>query len=254
MAEGEGWRPPRPCEAYRAEWELCRSAGHFLRHYYVHGERPACGQWRRDLASCREWEERRSAEAQADSLPPGPEGKPKVAWTGPNAMTGILMRNQGTEQPRRNTRRWPSACRGEQPWKAPALPTPGPGTSSPRTERNKCPPSQPLGLWCLFWCQPYSQPPCPTLSGLSQVRCQPSWRTHRLTSGSLSLTLCLAPQLKARAGPASPWGACPSPPLLRSLPLASAPSWSLEGSSQREGLPLPRPGKQRQPPHPWRVN
>ncbi|CAI9157473.1 unnamed protein product [Rangifer tarandus platyrhynchus] len=64
MAEGEGWRPPRPCEAYRAEWELCRSAGHFLRHYYVHGERPACGQWRRDLASCREWEERRSAEAQ----------------------------------------------------------------------------------------------------------------------------------------------------------------------------------------------
>ncbi|KAG5198989.1 UPF0545 protein C22orf39 homolog [Ovis aries] len=64
MAEGEGWRPPRPCEAYRAEWELCRSAGHFLRHYYVHGERPACGQWRRDLASCREWEQRRSAEAQ----------------------------------------------------------------------------------------------------------------------------------------------------------------------------------------------
>ncbi|XP_065760684.1 synaptic plasticity regulator PANTS isoform X4 [Muntiacus reevesi] len=97
MAEGEGWRPPRPCEAYRAEWELCRSAGHFLRHYYVHGERPACGQWRRDLASCREWEERRSAEAQVDSLPPGPEGKPKVAWAGPNAMTGILMRNQGTE-------------------------------------------------------------------------------------------------------------------------------------------------------------
>ncbi|XP_055405849.1 synaptic plasticity regulator PANTS isoform X3 [Bubalus kerabau] len=71
MAEGEGWRPPRPCEAYRAEWELCRSAGHFLRHYYVHGERPACGQWRRDLVSCREWEERRSAEAQ-QTLP---------AWT-----------------------------------------------------------------------------------------------------------------------------------------------------------------------------
>ncbi|XP_025122943.1 UPF0545 protein C22orf39 homolog isoform X2 [Bubalus bubalis] len=140
MAEGEGWRPPRPCEAYRAEWELCRSAGHFLRHYYVHGERPACGQWRRDLVSCREWEERRSAEAQtlpawtlldvqqrlehnlcpalelmggraerscegaelaglADSLPPGPEGKPRVAGAGPNAMTGILTRNQGTERP-----------------------------------------------------------------------------------------------------------------------------------------------------------
>ncbi|XP_032509765.1 UPF0545 protein C22orf39 homolog isoform X2 [Phocoena sinus] len=64
MAEGRGWQPPRPCEAYRAEWELCSSAGHFLRHYYVHGERPACGQWRRDLDSCREWEERRSAEAQ----------------------------------------------------------------------------------------------------------------------------------------------------------------------------------------------
>ncbi|XP_012390753.2 UPF0545 protein C22orf39 homolog isoform X1 [Orcinus orca] len=64
MAEGGGWQPPRPCEAYRAEWELCSSAGHFLRHYYVHGERPACGQWRRDLDSCREWEERRSAEAQ----------------------------------------------------------------------------------------------------------------------------------------------------------------------------------------------
>ncbi|XP_058388131.1 UPF0545 protein C22orf39 homolog isoform X2 [Diceros bicornis minor] len=58
-------QPPRPCEAYRAEWELCRSAGHFLHHYYVHGERPACEQWRRDLASCREWEERRSAEAQS---------------------------------------------------------------------------------------------------------------------------------------------------------------------------------------------
>ncbi|XP_068419483.1 synaptic plasticity regulator PANTS isoform X1 [Eschrichtius robustus] len=64
MAEGGGWQPPRPCEAYRAEWELCSSAGHFLRHYYVHGDRPACGQWRRDLDSCREWEERRSAEAQ----------------------------------------------------------------------------------------------------------------------------------------------------------------------------------------------
>lgn len=57
-------QPPRPCEAYRAEWKLCRSAGHFLHHYYVHGERPACEQWRRDLDSCREWEERRSAEAQ----------------------------------------------------------------------------------------------------------------------------------------------------------------------------------------------
>lgn len=57
-------QPPRPCEAYRAEWKLCRSARHFLHHYYVHGERPACEQWRRDLDSCREWEERRSAEAQ----------------------------------------------------------------------------------------------------------------------------------------------------------------------------------------------
>ncbi|XP_044099657.1 UPF0545 protein C22orf39 homolog isoform X2 [Neovison vison] len=65
MADGGGWRPPRPCEVYRAEWKLCRSARHFLHHYYVHGERPACEQWRRDLASCREWEERRSAEAQA---------------------------------------------------------------------------------------------------------------------------------------------------------------------------------------------
>lgn len=57
-------QPPRPCEAYRAEWNLCRSARHFLHNYYVHGERPACEQWRRDLDSCREWEERRSAEAQ----------------------------------------------------------------------------------------------------------------------------------------------------------------------------------------------
>ncbi|XP_054568601.1 UPF0545 protein C22orf39 homolog isoform X3 [Eptesicus fuscus] len=64
MADGGGWQPPRPCEAYRAEWKLCRSAGHFLHHYYVHGERPACEQWRRDLDSCREWEERRSAEAR----------------------------------------------------------------------------------------------------------------------------------------------------------------------------------------------
>ncbi|XP_011738162.1 synaptic plasticity regulator PANTS [Macaca nemestrina] len=64
MADGSGWQPPRPCEAYRAEWKLCRSARHFLHHYYVHGERPACEQWRRDLASCRDWEKRRSAEAQ----------------------------------------------------------------------------------------------------------------------------------------------------------------------------------------------
>ncbi|XP_045391140.1 UPF0545 protein C22orf39 homolog [Lemur catta] len=64
MADGGGWRPPRPCEAYRAEWELCRSARHLLHHYYVHGERPACEQWRRDLASCRAWEQRRSDEAQ----------------------------------------------------------------------------------------------------------------------------------------------------------------------------------------------
>ncbi|PNI90379.1 C22orf39 isoform 1 [Pan troglodytes] len=65
MADGSSWQPPRPCEAYRAEWKLCRSARHFLHHYYVHGERPACEQWQRDLASCRDWEERRSAEAQA---------------------------------------------------------------------------------------------------------------------------------------------------------------------------------------------
>ncbi|XP_045314064.1 UPF0545 protein C22orf39 homolog isoform X3 [Leopardus geoffroyi] len=64
MADGGGWRPPRPCETYSAEWKLCRSVRHFLHHYYVHGERPACEQWRRDLANCREWEERRSAEAQ----------------------------------------------------------------------------------------------------------------------------------------------------------------------------------------------
>ncbi|XP_036132038.1 UPF0545 protein C22orf39 homolog isoform X2 [Molossus molossus] len=65
MADRGGWRTPRPCEAYRAEWQLCRSAGHFLHHYYVHGERPACEQWRRDLDSCREWKDRRSTEAQA---------------------------------------------------------------------------------------------------------------------------------------------------------------------------------------------
>ncbi|XP_063518922.1 synaptic plasticity regulator PANTS isoform X1 [Pongo pygmaeus] len=64
MADGSGWQPPRPCESYRAEWKLCRSARHFLHHYYVHGEGPACEQWQRDLASCRDWEERRSAEAQ----------------------------------------------------------------------------------------------------------------------------------------------------------------------------------------------
>lgn len=57
-------QPPRPCEVYRAEWELCRSAGHVLHHYYVHGERPDCRQWLRDLTSCREWEESRSSEAQ----------------------------------------------------------------------------------------------------------------------------------------------------------------------------------------------
>lgn len=57
-------QPPRPCEVYRAEWKLCRSAGHVLYHYYVHGERPDCRQWLRDLTSCREWEESRSAEAQ----------------------------------------------------------------------------------------------------------------------------------------------------------------------------------------------
>ncbi|XP_021568861.1 UPF0545 protein C22orf39 homolog [Carlito syrichta] len=64
MADCGGWRPPRPCEAYRTEWKLCRSARHFLLHYYVHGEWPVCEQWRRDLASCHDWEERRSAEAQ----------------------------------------------------------------------------------------------------------------------------------------------------------------------------------------------
>lgn len=60
-------QPPRPCEVYRAEWELCRSAGHLLHHYYVHGERPDCRQWLRDLASCREWEESRSPQAQVSA-------------------------------------------------------------------------------------------------------------------------------------------------------------------------------------------
>lgn len=55
---------PRPCETYRAEWELCRSVGHVLHHYYVYGERPDCRQWLRDLTKCREWEESRSTEAQ----------------------------------------------------------------------------------------------------------------------------------------------------------------------------------------------
>ncbi|XP_047416297.1 UPF0545 protein C22orf39 homolog isoform X2 [Sciurus carolinensis] len=65
MADGSKWLPPRPCEAYRAEWKLCRSAQHFLHHYYVHGELPTCEQWLRDLTSCRDWEEHHSAEAQA---------------------------------------------------------------------------------------------------------------------------------------------------------------------------------------------
>ncbi|XP_020016291.1 synaptic plasticity regulator PANTS [Castor canadensis] len=64
MADAGSWRPPRACETYRAEWKLCSSARHFLHHYYVYGERPACEQWLRDLASCRDWEERRSAQAQ----------------------------------------------------------------------------------------------------------------------------------------------------------------------------------------------
>ncbi|XP_065760682.1 synaptic plasticity regulator PANTS isoform X2 [Muntiacus reevesi] len=102
MAEGEGWRPPRPCEAYRAEWELCRSAGHFLRHYYVHGERPACGQWRRDLASCREWEERRSAEAQ---VRPGDPTGPAEPWKAGNQRR--WAQGAGLEQ---GLRVQPSAC------------------------------------------------------------------------------------------------------------------------------------------------
>ncbi|OBS63496.1 hypothetical protein A6R68_07904 [Neotoma lepida] len=64
MAVAGSWQPPRPCEVYRAEWELCRSARHVLHHYYVHGERPDCRQWLSDLASCREWEESRSPQAQ----------------------------------------------------------------------------------------------------------------------------------------------------------------------------------------------
>lgn len=68
-------QPPRPCEVYRAEWELCRSAGHALHHYYVHGERPDCRQWLRDLTSCREWEESRSAEAQV-CVCADPSGQP----------------------------------------------------------------------------------------------------------------------------------------------------------------------------------
>ena len=94
-------QPPRPCEAYRAEWELCRSAGHFLRHYYVHGERPACGQWRRDLASCREWEERRSAEAQ---VRPGDPTGPAEPWKAGNqrrwAQGAGLERGSGSSPPR----------------------------------------------------------------------------------------------------------------------------------------------------------
>ncbi|EHB18373.1 hypothetical protein GW7_11130, partial [Heterocephalus glaber] len=50
-------QPPRPCETYRAEWEFCRSARHFLHHYYVHKRPAACEH-------CRDWEERRTAEAQ----------------------------------------------------------------------------------------------------------------------------------------------------------------------------------------------
>ncbi|XP_058512905.1 UPF0545 protein C22orf39 homolog isoform X4 [Ochotona princeps] len=67
---GGGWQPPRSCEAYRAEWKLCRSARHFLHHYYVHGERPTCEQWRRDLARCRDWEKHGSLEAQVREARP----------------------------------------------------------------------------------------------------------------------------------------------------------------------------------------
>uniref|UniRef100_A0A087WSL9 Synaptic plasticity regulator PANTS n=1 Tax=Mus musculus TaxID=10090 RepID=A0A087WSL9_MOUSE len=68
MAVAGSWQPPRPCEVYRAEWELCRSVGHVLHHYYVHGKRPDCRQWLRDLTNCREWEESRSAEAQGSQF------------------------------------------------------------------------------------------------------------------------------------------------------------------------------------------
>ncbi|XP_052596252.1 UPF0545 protein C22orf39 homolog isoform X2 [Peromyscus californicus insignis] len=83
MAVAGRWQPPRPCEVYRAEWELCRSAGHLLHHYYVHGERPDCRQWLRDLASCREWEESRSPQAQVQIYPTWPATKTSDSrrWT-----------------------------------------------------------------------------------------------------------------------------------------------------------------------------
>ncbi|XP_012784374.2 UPF0545 protein C22orf39 homolog isoform X3 [Ochotona princeps] len=76
---GGGWQPPRSCEAYRAEWKLCRSARHFLHHYYVHGERPTCEQWRRDLARCRDWEKHGSLEAQR-SLCESERARMQAAW------------------------------------------------------------------------------------------------------------------------------------------------------------------------------
>ncbi|XP_059750157.1 UPF0545 protein C22orf39 homolog isoform X1 [Balaenoptera ricei] len=124
MAEGGGWQPPRPCEAYRAEWELCSSAGHFLRHYYVHGERPACGQWRRDLDSCREWEERRSAEAQEIRTQ---TQRDDHVGTREDGRLHAKERGLGRNQPCRHLDH---------------------GHPASGTERNKCELFQPLGLWC----------------------------------------------------------------------------------------------------------
>ncbi|NWJ07063.1 CV039 protein, partial [Crypturellus undulatus] len=47
---------PRPCEDYWDEWKRCRGLRYAFHHYYAHGERPQCAQWREDYGACRAWE------------------------------------------------------------------------------------------------------------------------------------------------------------------------------------------------------
>ncbi|KAJ4942605.1 hypothetical protein JOQ06_012459 [Pogonophryne albipinna] len=56
--------PPRACDNYWEEFKHCVSWSNGFHHYYTYGTVPSCQQWKNDYNDCREWEERRSAEAK----------------------------------------------------------------------------------------------------------------------------------------------------------------------------------------------
>ncbi|XP_078585168.1 synaptic plasticity regulator PANTS-like isoform X2 [Branchiostoma floridae x Branchiostoma japonicum] len=62
------FKPYYPCDYYKQEYSDCTTVGHRFHSYYVYGEKPECGQWKKDYEACTAWMKTKSEEAKQELL------------------------------------------------------------------------------------------------------------------------------------------------------------------------------------------